>query len=99
MPKYLAHDIIRDDTLYEKCQTRNDYRVDLYRALCNNTWTFNDGYSLWKAEYSWRASGAVVAEIHGEGDYMDYYCSDKEGEVSPEIEKDLNSIGWYCIKR
>jgi hypothetical protein len=99
MSKYLPHDIIRNDILFEKCQTRDDYRVDLYRALCNNIWAFNDGYALWKAEYSWRASGAVVAEIHGEGDYIDYYCSDNEGEITAEIEQDLNSIGWFCVKR
>ena len=40
---------------------------ELYRAL--------------SSVFTWRYSGGIVAELKGEGDYRDYYCSGKEGSV------------------
>ena len=47
-------------------------------------------------EYSctFRYAGGLIAEIRGEGNCMDWYCSYQDGVVSEEIEKALGSLGW-----
>ena len=64
-----------------------------------------------KDEYwscSWRSAGGIVAELRGQGDYIDWYCSGimgvgeadsfqgyvSESTVTDEIRQDLFAIGW-----
>ena len=49
-----------------------------YAALCNQSWWEQDAWEIlrdrtWRV--SWRTAGAIVADIRGEGDYLDWYCS------------------------
>ena len=62
---------------------------------------------------SWRHSGGIVADMREQGDYIDWYCSGigggltmedvrpkgyvPEGEVTEEIELDLNQLGWRPV--
>lgn len=62
---------------------------------------------------SWRYAGGIIADMREEGDYIDWYCSGirgglsfednikngfvPEGEVTEEIEQDLNKLGWTPI--
>lgn len=67
--------------------------VDVYRALSNVEWRHEDGsrYSC-----SWRSAGGLVAEIRGAGeDYLDFYCSGREGTVTDEIAEALSAHGWH----
>jgi hypothetical protein len=53
--------------------------VMIYRALAEN-------YS------TWRQAGQIVADLKGEGDYTDYYCSGREGCIK-------NRKVWKLLKK
>ena len=73
-------DICQAKWIVEKVRADDVYAKKLYAAMCN---------------ISWRSAGGVIADIRGEGDYMDWYCSGNEGRVDPEITADLADIGWH----
>jgi hypothetical protein len=78
-------------SLIEKIQENDEYAVDVYRALCNMQW--KKGNKLYSC--SWRYAGGLVAQIREKGEsYLDFYCAGREGEVSDEVEADLNKLGW-----
>jgi len=86
----LFRDITDGTVIKQKMRSSKDYCVRFYGTLCNN------GLSKYNYEtsYSWRAVGGLIADILGEGDYMNWYCSGGEGRVDEEVEKDLNWLGW-----
>lgn len=86
----LFRDIVDGTVIKQKMRSSKDYCVRFYRTLCNN------GLSKYHFEtgYSWRATGGLIADVLGQGDYMDWYCSGGEGNVDEEVEKDLNWLGW-----
>lgn len=98
----LERDLLKVDYVRDKCKTNKAYAQNLYAALCNNRF-FKD-----KEEWtcSWRYSGGLVADLIGEGDYMDWYCSGlgsdhisgyvPESYVTPEIRNDLLNLGWIA---
>ena len=80
------------NNLYQKL-LNDDYAKDLYRALCNMRWKkrgFTELYSC-----SWRYAGGLIATIRNKGeDYMNFYLSGYEGNVTDEIRDDLKRLGW-----
>ena len=72
---------------------------DVYRCLCNTAWVPVEGIEGWTwgdpgIYLSWRSAGAFVAGLRGEGeDYMDFYCSGKEGTITREIRETLEKKG------
>ena len=108
----LAYDIKQSSLIVLKIKESLVYRVKLYFALCNTDWQkqitemilMND---IWSC--SWRYSAAMIAEIHGNSDYIDYYVNGSdhlqkegvfgcyEGMVDSEIKTDLKSIGWVQV--
>lgn len=78
--------------------------ADVYRCLCNVRWVPLDcpdeTYGVHKTieaqgvTCSWRYAGELVANWRDEGeDYMDFYCSGREGTVTEEIRKTLEEKG------
>lgn len=68
--------------LLEKVRTRDDYAQNLYAAMCNMRWIKLEVIPILKEDYwtcSWRASGGIIAELKGQGDYLDWYCSGMGG--------------------
>jgi len=64
--------------LTEKVRGDEGYAQNLYAAMCNQAWQYQDVWTvltdkIWSC--SWRTAAAIVADIRGEGDYMDWYCS------------------------
>ena len=64
----------------------------LYGALCNTTWRHKANGTLWSC--SWRGAGGVVADLRGEGDYLDWYCSMGEGLVDDQVLAEIEALGW-----
>ena len=90
MKPNLEFDLFNNDTILEKCKHSLVYSQNLYAALCNNRFFYNE--EEWTC--SWRHAGSIVAEIVGEGDYTTYYCSGNESVVTEEISLDLMKLGW-----
>ena len=107
----LEADIRACDWMLKKVQDRETYAQNLYAAMCNNVFQRNEVWPRLKDEYwscSWRSAGGIVAELRGQGDYMDWYCSGifgvgeadsfqgyvSESTVTDEIRQDLFAIGW-----
>ncbi len=84
----------------EKVQAKEKYAKNLYASLCNNEFAPKDMWGLlqnirWSC--TWRYAGGIIADIRGEGDYLNWYCSGDEGTIFPEIRKDLENLGWLVI--
>ena len=91
-------DICQCKWIVEKVRADDRYAKKLYGAMCNIRWQYQDIMPILKDKWwtvSWRSAGGIVADIRGEGDYLDWYCSGNEGRVDPEIEEDLAAIGWH----
>lgn len=70
------------------------FAQEFYASLCNMDWVRRDGPGEWGC--TWRAAGGVVAELRGRGEeYIDFYCSGNEGEVSGRVAVELERLGWY----
>jgi hypothetical protein len=76
-----------------KMRTSKNYCKRFYSTLCNNELAFG----TYETSYSWRATGGLISEILGEGDYMNWYCSGGEGNIDEEVRADLLAIGWQVI--
>lgn len=99
MKPNLELDLMKSDEIANKCIHSDIYAQNLYAALCNNRFFYNE--EEWTC--SWRHAGGIVADlVDANGDYMDYYCSGvaskngylPEGTVSDEIKLDLIKLGW-----
>jgi len=95
----LEKDLYKSDTIANKAIHSSVYAQNLYAALCNNRFFYND--EQWSC--SWRHAGGIVADlVDTNGDYIDYYCSGisdrngfvTEGFVTDEIRLDLIRLGW-----
>ena len=97
--------------MLKKVVDHETYAQNLYAAMCNNVFQPNQVWPRLKDEYwscSWRAAGGIVADLRGQGDYIDWYCSGimgvgetdsfqgyvSESTITDEIRRDLFAIGW-----
>ena len=94
--------VLRNDkNIAAKVQNDDEYAQHLYATLCNNEFLPPDIWRVLKDETwscSWRYAGGIIADIQNAGDYMSWYCSGNEGQVFPEIEQDLNQLGWRIVQ-
>lgn len=86
----LEQDLHASSLILEKVR-KDSYAQNLYAAMCNMQWQYlgsdwaleaGDLSALALAETwscSWRYSGGIVAELRGEGDYLDWYCTGMGG--------------------
>lgn len=56
--------------------------------------------SIWTA--SWRRAGEIIADLrnlhyNANEDYLDFYCSGFEGEVTDLVEECFNRMGWEPV--
>ena len=104
----LELDVKRTDWMVDKIRRNDIYAQNFYAALCNNSYQPRDVWGILKNihwECSWRYASEMVADIRDfSDDYMTYYCSGgthqgyvEESYVTPEIETDINHIGWILI--
>ena len=97
----LENDLLSSPTIIEKAKHSKIYAQNLYAALCNNLFYYDN--QEWSC--SWRGAGDIVAKIRNYGeDYNDWYCSGiassykdgyvTEGDVTEEIRTDFIRLGW-----
>ena len=79
----LEYDLRTSEYIVNKCRTDRLYAQNIYAALCNNDFRRNEVMPILLEENwscSWRYAGGIVADLVGEGDYLDWYCSGIRGE-------------------
>ena len=86
----LARDIQDSVMVKTKMRSSKDYCKRFYATLCNNELHKKNNVM----GYSWRSTGALVADVLCTGDYLDWYCSGNEGHIDEEVEEDLLDMGW-----
>lgn len=87
----LEHDI---KALADRARGDRGFPVELYGALCNAEWRHVDGTD-W-AGRTWRTVASVIADLRGCGeDYLDFYCSGGEGEITGRVAAAMEALGWH----
>ena len=74
----LEYDLRSTAWILEKARASDSYAQNVYAALCNMRWQRVGMWPALKDQYwscSWRSAGGVVADMLGQGDYIDWYCS------------------------
>jgi hypothetical protein len=74
----MEYDLRSTEWILNKVKNDEVYAQHLYAAMCNNDFTKNDVWPIltekrWSC--SWRSAGGIIADMQGEGDYIDWYCS------------------------
>lgn len=93
----LEYDLLTTDWILAKVRNSDDYAKSLYAAMCNNDFVRLEVVPILKGETwgcSWRYAGGIIADMRETGDYIDWYCSGNESEVTEEIREDLLKLGW-----
>lgn len=74
----------------------DNYARAFYAALCNMQWKKVGTDYVYSC--SWRYAGGLVASMRYQGEnYLDFYCSGREGKVSRDIKKDLNNLEYIPV--
>ena len=112
----LEYDLLTTPWILEKARASKSYAQNIYAALCNQDWQKIDVMPILRDEFwgcSWRSAGGIVADMLGEGDYIDWYCSGirgdgkgenpnsityvGEGHITDEIREDFFKLGWQPV--
>jgi hypothetical protein len=108
----LEYDLRSTEWIVSKAKASDSYAQNIYAALCNNDFTKLAVIPILKEQKwscSWRHAGGIVADMQGEGDYINWYCSGigdhqgvtsgyvAEGRVTEEIKQDLQKLGWVVV--
>jgi hypothetical protein len=99
----MEHDLRSTDWIVAKARASEAYAQNLYAAMCNREFQRNEVWPLLKNQTwscSWRYAGGIVADMRGEGDYMDWYCSGirggaTESELAEMTVEQQERYHWY----
>ena len=74
----MEYDLRSTQWIIDKVKNDEVYAQHLYASMCNNDFTKNDVIPIltekrWSC--SWRHAGGIIADMRGQGDYIDWYCS------------------------
>ena len=81
-------------------RSSKEFCVEMWSALANIRWYYKDDKE--DEGLTFREAGGVIADIRGEGGYLDWYCSGPYAEVSERISQGMAKHGWtwrYCNDR
>jgi hypothetical protein len=91
----MEYDLRSTEWIVGKVKNSESYAQNLYAAMCNNTFQKMDNWCILsdqKWSCSWRYAGGIVADMKGEGDYIDYYCSGIRGEPLDEDSEKFKNL-------
>ena len=74
----MEYDLLTTDWILDKVRESHVYAQNLYAAMCNRDFIKHEVIPILKNQRwhcSWRYAGGIVADMLGEGDYIDWYCS------------------------
>ena len=99
----MEYDMRTADWMVAKARASEAYAQNLYAAMCNRDFQKNDVWPLLKNQTwsaSWRYAGGIVADMRGEGDYMDWYCSGIRGGATDQDLENMTleeraKYDWY----
>lgn len=91
----LERDLLRSDRVRSLVR-RELFAMLLYSALCNTLWRHKGAGTEWHC--SWRHAGSIVADLRGEGSYLDWYCSMSEGFVDEQVLAEIGALGWELVE-
>ena len=78
----MEYDLRSSKEMCDKVIASDNYAQNLYAAICNNDFVKlevipilrqDPDKDFWSA--SWRSAGGIIADMRGQGDYIDWYCS------------------------
>jgi hypothetical protein len=89
----LEYDLRSTGWIVDKARSSEVYAQNIYAALCNIRWQRIEVMPILQDQWwtcSWRSAGGIVADMLGQGDYMDWYCSGiRESTVLSDAEFDI----------
>ena len=91
----LEFDLRTTDWILAKVRESRVYAQNLYAALCNNDFQKQDVWTILKDQTwgaSWRSAGGIVANMRGEGDYIDWYCSGIRDQMATLEQAEWNML-------
>jgi len=74
----MEYDLVTTPWIVEKVRASDRYAQNLYAAMCNQEFRKLEVMEILKESRwscSWRYSGGIIADMRGQGDYIDWYCS------------------------
>lgn len=80
----MEYDLRSTVWICDKVKASESYAQNLYASMCNMQFTKYELIPILKEQRwscSWRHAGGIIADMRGQGDYIDWYCS---GSGSPE---------------
>ena len=91
----LEFDLRTTDWMVTKVRESRVYAQNLYAAMCNNDFQKQEVWPILKDQTwscSWRYAGGIVADMRGEGDYIDWYCSGIKGYEASQEQSEWNML-------
>ena len=88
----MEYDLRSNKWICDKAKAREEYAQNLYAAICNNEFRKNEVWPILKGETwsaSWRRAGGIISDMLEEGDYIDWYCSGINNDLSDEEYNEL----------
>ena len=88
----MEYDLRSTQWILDKVRASDSYAQNLYAAMCNMQFVKLAVMPIltdqrWSC--SWRHSGGIIADMRGEGDYIDWYCSGIGNEVTDQEYMDM----------
>lgn len=79
--------------LGRRIRASKESAAEFWSSLANVGW-FHESQPEHEVSYSFRAAGGFIAQIRGEGSYIDWYCSGPYAVVMSWISEAMATKGW-----